>query len=415
MKLWGLALLLWMGLTRADDLLQVWAQARGADPLLAQAQALRGVSQADADAARAPLLPQANLSASEVRGDNRQGGVTASLSQTLYDPAQWREWDATRSLASAQAARTEAAEQTARQRVAEAYFGVLSAQAMLATARANDEAFERQVNEARERFKAGLSAAVEVEQSRAYAELARGASLAAESQLADAREALAQLTGQAAPALKPLSARFQAVRPEGDALAWAERALAANPALRASALGLQASEQRIDGARARHGPTLSVGVDSSQLRGPAVADRSPQQLTLRFTLPLFAGGGTEAASRRAVAQRDAAREQLEADRRALLREVRAQHQTLRQGPAELRATQAAVDAAQAALAATRTGLTLGTRSTTDLLLAIQTLAAAQNAQTQARHRQVLALLALHRAAGSLGDAELAAVNQWLGD
>jgi outer membrane protein len=84
-----------------------------------------------------------------------------------------------------------------------------------------------------------------------------------------------------------------------------------------------------------------------------------------------------------------------------------------QGPSQLRSAQAAVDAAERALAATRTGLTLGTRSTTDLLLAIQTLTAAQNAQTQARHRHVLALLALHQAAGSLGDAELATVNALL--
>jgi outer membrane protein len=97
----------------------------------------------------------------------------------------------------------------------------------------------------------------------------------------------------------------------------------------------------------------------------------------------------------------------------VLREVRAQHLAVGLGAAQLRSTQAAVEAAQRALDATRTGLTLGTRSTTDLLLAIQTLAAAQNAQTQARHRHVLALLALHQAAGSLGDAELAAVNALL--
>ena len=49
-----------------------------------------------------------------------------------------------------------------------------------------------------------------------------------------------------------------------------------------------------------------------------------------------------------------------------------------------------------------------------MVLAIQTLGGAQNTQTQARHRHVLALLALHQAAGSLGDAELASVNALLG-
>jgi len=143
------------------------------------------------------------------------------------------------------------------------------------------------------------------------------------------------------------------------------------------------------------------------------ANRTPTTVGVRLTVPLFAGGAVAAAADRAGFQRDAAREQLEAGRRAVLREVRADHLAVSQGATQLQSTQAAVEAAERALEATRTGLTLGTRSTTDLLLAIQTLAAAQNAQTQARHRHVLALLALHQAAGSLGDNELAAVNALL--
>jgi outer membrane protein len=403
----------------ADDLLQVWAQARTADPLLRQAAALSGAQDASAREARAALLPQWRLQSSELRetGGARWNATTSSISQALVDLAALREWDASRGQASAQAARLVAAEQAARQRVAEAYFGLLSAEAQLATARANEEAFARQVGEAETRFKAGLSAQVEADQSRAYRELARGGTLAAEAAVADAREALAQLTGAAPQPLQPLRQSLTAHPLPDDAEAWAQRALNANPDLRALQLDVQSSEQRIAAARAGHLPTLSVGVDTLRQRGDGVplsdAGRTPTQVALRLTVPLFAGGATAAAADRAGFQREAAREQLEAGRRAVLREVRAQHLAVGQGAAQLRATQAAVEAAQRALDATRTGLTLGTRSTTDLLLAIQTLAGAQNAQTQARHRHVLALLALHQAAGSLGDAELAAVNALL--
>lgn len=418
---WGLIALALLAATaaRADDLLQVWAQARAADPLLRQAAALTGAQDAAAREARAALLPQWQLHGSELResGGARRQQTTSSLSQALVDLAALREWDASRSQASAQAARLVAAEQAARQRVAEAYFGLLSAEAQLATARANEEAFARQVGEAETRFKAGLSAQVEADQSRAYRELARGGVLAAEAALADAREALAQLTGSAPQPLRPLRQALAAQPLPDAAEAWAERALRANPDLRALQLDVQAGEQRIASARAGHLPTLSLGVDTQRLRGDGVplsdAGRTPTQVALRLTVPLFAGGATSAATDRAAFQREAAREQLEAGRRAVLREVRAQHLAVGQGAAQLSATQAAVAAAERALEATRTGLTLGTRSTTDLLLAIQTLAAAQNAQTQARHRHVLALLALHQAAGSLGDAELATVNALL--
>jgi outer membrane protein len=405
---------------RADDLLQVWAQARAADPLLRQAAAYNGAQEAASREARAALLPQWNLQSSEERengGGGRTRTTTSSLSQPLFDLAALREWDASRSQASAQSARLAAAEQAARARVAEAYFGLLSAQAQLATARANEEAFDRQVKEAETRFKSGLSAQVEADQSRAYRELARGNTLAAEANLADAREALAQLTGAAPATLQPLRRDLSAQALPDDAEAWAQRALQANPELRALQLDVQASEQRISAARAGHLPTLSVGVDTTQRRGGAVsafdAGRTPTTVGVRLTVPLFAGGAVAAASDRAGFQRDAAREQLEAGRRAVLRDVRAQHLAVSQGAAQLQSTQVAVQAAERALEATRTGLTLGTRSTTDLLLAIQTLAGAQNAQTQARHRHVLALLALHQAAGSLGDTELATVNALL--
>ncbi|WP_158218426.1 TolC family outer membrane protein [Roseateles puraquae] len=416
----ALALALAAGATRAEDLLQVWAQARAADPVLRQAAAFSGAQEAAAREARAALLPQWSVQASEQR-ENGDGGrtrsVTSSLSQPLFDLAALRTWDASRAQASAESARLAAAEQAARARVAEAYFGLLSAQAQLATARDNEEAFARQVSEADTRFKAGLSAQVEADQSRAYRELARGNTLAAELAVADAREALAQLTGTAPIQLQPLRRDLQAQPLPDSADAWAERALQGNPVLRGLALDVEASEQRISAARAGHLPTLSMGVDTTQRRGDGVsaidAGRTPTLIGLRLTVPLFAGGAVAAATDRASFQREAAREQLEAGRRAVLREVRAQVLAVGQGQAQLRATQVAVQAAERALEATRTGLTLGTRSTTDLLLAIQTLASAQNAQTQARHRHVLALLALHQAAGSLGDAELAAVNALL--
>lgn len=404
---------------RGDDLLQTWAQARAADPTLLQAAALSGAQNAAARTARAALLPHWQLSQDDLRdaGPSSAYTTTSSLSQVLIDLAALRQWDATCSDASAEAQRLAAAEQAARQRVAAAYFGLLTAQAELDTARANEEALDRQVKEAESRFAGGMSAQVEVDQSRAYRELARSGTLAAELTLSDSREALAQLTGLPAPKLQPLRADVAAQPLVDSADAWAARALIANPGLRALQLDLQASEQRIAGARAGHLPTLSLGIDTARTHGngQALSDspRTGTQISLRLSLPIFSGGAISAAVDRAGFQRDAAREQLEARRRAVQREVRAEYLAVGQGAAQLTSAQRAVDAAQRALAATRTGLTLGARTTTDLLLAIQTLASAQNAQTKARHGHVLALLALHAAAGSLDDAALAAVNALL--
>nr|WP_316642723.1 TolC family outer membrane protein [uncultured Roseateles sp.] len=409
-------------LASAEDLLEIYAQARASDPLLAIAAAQRGEQGERVTQARAALLPQWSLGAAELRGpqDGREHRLSSNLSQVLLDLSRLREWDAAQSLLSAEDARLRAVEQALCARVASAYFGVLSAQAGLATAQANEDAFAQQVGQAQSRFESGISASVDVEQARTYHALSQGATVQAREALADAREALAQITGRSPGVLKPLAAELQALPPEPLAAeAWVQQALRVNPQLQASRYGLTASEQRIDAARAAHLPTLSLGLDSERRSGSAVAPvdagRANTTLGLRLSIPLFAGGATDSLKRQAVHQRDAAREGLESARRALVRETQAQYQAVMSGVALMQSTRAAVDAASRALASTRAGQALGTRTMTDLLLAIQSQTAAQSAHEQARHRYVLAKLLLQQAAGALGEAELAAVNLLLKD
>ncbi|MCH7342379.1 TolC family outer membrane protein [Pelomonas sp. CA6] len=403
-----------------DDLLSIYAQARGADPLLASAHALRGQQQELAVQARAALLPQWTASAGELRhgGGAREQQLGHSLSQVLLDLSRLRTLDAARTLLSAEDARVRAAESELCARVARAYFGVLSAQATLGTAQQIEEAYAQQVQQAQSRFEAQLSAAMDVEQARAYHELSRGATAQAREALADARQALAEITGQLPQTLRPLAAELPAHAPEpAQPEAWVAQALRDNPSLQAQALGLSASEQRVAAARAAHLPTLSLGWDGERRSGSAIAaqnaGRYDSTVALRLNIPLFAGGAIESQKRLAVHQQALQRETLEAARRALVRETQAQHQAVLSALAQLQSTRAAVDAAEKALLSTRSGLDLGARSMTDLLLAIQTRSNAHNAHAHARHRYVLATLLLQQAAGQLGERELAAVNQLL--
>ncbi|MDC6170486.1 TolC family protein, partial [Paucibacter sp. XJ19-41] len=178
-------------------------------------------------------------------------------------------------------------------------------------------------------------------------------------------------------------------------------------------------ESALDGARAAHLPTVGLSLDSgrvSQWRDPLAAaqpGRTETTLGVALNVPLFAGGSTEALRRQAAHQRDAARETLEQRRRQVARETLEQYDAVLAAIAQIEATQSAVDAAARALAATQTGQALGIRSMTDLLLAIQNQAAAQNAHSQARHQYVLARLGLQRAAGVVDDTQLAAINALL--
>jgi outer membrane protein len=414
-----LALLASATTARAEDLLQVYADARASDPVLAAADAAHGVQRELATQARAPLLPQWSLAANESRNDGQNSrGLSSGISQTLFDLSQWRQWDAAQLDASAQEARLRAAEQALCARVATAYFGVLLAQANLTTAQANEAAFTLQVQQSNERFRAGLNAQLDVDQARTFLELARGGTAQAVEQLADARQALAQISGRLPERLQVLRPDIEASAPAPqEAQAWVERAVQANPTLQSRRLDLSAGERRIDSAAAAHLPTLSVGADSARNSGagvpPALAGRTDTTVALRLRIPLFAGGYVESQKRQAIYQRDGLRDQLEIERRGLVRETQAQYQAVLSSMAQMTSARAAVTAADQALAATRVGQTVGTRTSTDLLLAIQAQAQAQNALEQARHRHVLAKLLLLQAAGSLGETELAQVNTLL--
>lgn len=407
----------------AEDLLQAYAQARTSDPVLAAAEAARGGAREELGQARAPLLPQWTLAWTQEHqrlagsSEQRSRELQHRISQVLLDFSRMARLRSAQARDEGQQALLQAARQALLVRVAQAYFGVLSASDALATVQANEDAFARQVQQAQARFAAGLGAQVDIEQARTYHALARANTVAARKALLDAREALAEITGSPTGPLKSLAQDLAALPPEAaEREAWVTQALRDNPALRAEQLALSASEQALDAARAAHLPTLSLALESGRHWPPtagAGAGRSDTTLGLSLSLPLFAGGATESQRRQAAYQRDGAREVLEQRRRRVVRETLAQFDAVQLGAAQLDSTRSAVEAAGRALAATQTGQELGTRSMTDLLLAIQNQAAAQGAYSQARHQYVLARLQLRQAAGAIDETHLAAVNALL--
>lgn len=420
----ALSLLLLPAAAGAEDLLQVYARARDSDPVLAAAEAARGVAREGVAQARAPLLPQWSLASSyrQTQGgeqtQQRQRELTSRISQVLLDFGRMAQLRSAGARSEGQEALLQAARQDLAVRVARAYFGVLGAVDAQATVQANEDAFARQVRQAEARFEAGLGAQVDIEQARTYHALARANTIAARKALADAREALAEITGSRPGALQALGETLTPQPPEpAEREDWVARAMRDNPALHAEALSLAASEEALDAARAAHLPTLSLGLDSSRLnqwpQALAGNGRSETQLALTLSLPLFAGGATESQRRQAAYQRNGAREALEQRRRQVTREALEQYEAVLAGIAQIETTRAAVEAARRALAATQAGQELGTRTMTDLLLAIQNQAAAQNAYSQARHQYVLSRLLLLQAAGGVDETQLAGINALL--
>src|SRR6201996_5731881 len=226
---------------QADDLLDVFRLARANDPVLAAADAQRLGTHDLADQARAALLPQA--SATAAIGRERDSGaaqatasshttdVTLGLSQVVFDAGLWSQLKAARFNADAQDATVEAARQTLCLRVATAYFDALLAQDILASVQANEDAFAQQVEQSQQRWKAGLDAQVDVDQSRSYQALAHGNTIAARQALGDGLAAGAETDGSTPGSLKTLGDELPLAPPSpADPQAWVASALQGNPA-----------------------------------------------------------------------------------------------------------------------------------------------------------------------------------------
>lgn len=453
----SLALLLAAGTSaaHADDLIEIYKQARAADPTLAGAEATKLATDENVVQARSQLLPQVNAGVSMTR--NHGGfndtvlvrdpndpsnqipvdGVTQTtytrsigvqLEQSLLDISRWTALKASRYTADAGAANWDAAQQDLLVRAANAYFNVLSALDRLKFADANEKALARQLEQAQQRFDVGLAAITDVNDAKAQHDQAVASVISSQNAVDQAREAVRQLTNKEPGEFKRLREDLPLDHPTpDDPAAWVEVALRQNPALSAAAYQVDAANANISTARAGHLPTLSAQVGYS--RAPTWGSQrygglgqfpdysgDPKwgsSIGVTLSVPIFSGGFTQSRVRQAVYNRDYAQDQYEYNRRLVEATTRNNYRSVIAGASEVEATRAAVVSAQSSVEATQAGYEVGTRTIVDVLISQQTLLQAQSSYSAARHSFVMDGLLLKQAAGVIEVKDLQAINALL--
>jgi len=304
-------------------------------------------------------------------------------------------------------------------RIAEAYFDVLFAQDTLSVALAEKEALAHQSESARARLKSGLVPITDVHDADAGLQNALAQVISAQNQVADKREALAEITGQQPGELALLRPGLALVLPDPpDIDRWARTAAQQNPAVLAAAAAMESAHAAIAQSRSGHYPTLDVvgsvardNADAS-IPGPGVISDTAA-FGLQLKIPLYQGGLVQARTQEAAYRYDAARQDLEARRRNTERTARAAFQSVSAGMAKIEALQHTVDATSASLAARSQGYRAGLYTTLDVLNVTRDFSRARRDLAEARYRYTLGLLQLKQAAGTLNEEDLAAINRWL--
>jgi outer membrane protein len=427
----------------AVDLVGVHDLAVKSDPRL-QAAAHRSEATAENKAiARANLLPQIGAGGTWTRGDSETDipgfsqtiesdtdtdSYGVELRQSLYRQANYELLDVARGQIDQAEAIYQIAYQDFLLRVAENYFLVLTLTDGVTFAEAEEKAFQRQFEQAEQRFEVGLTAVTDVHEARATYDNARARAIVARNDLEDAKEALRELTGQYFAEYDPLQEVLPLVEPDpNSADAWVNIALQNNPSVLSSRAAVEVADANMRLARSGHYPTLDLTgsynqfgnnkytytdpITGAQRNGALEAEDTQLQLTL--TVPFYQGGRVSAQTRQARYLLDATGQDLDDVQRGVVRQTQTAYRAVIAGIQEVEAFQQASISAESALEATQAGFEVGTRTIVDVLIAEQRRYQAQRDNSVARHAYIIRHLRLKSVAGLLGAEDLRVVNQLL--
>lgn len=411
---------------QAEDLLSLYERAAKTDPVILAAEASRDATRLAEPLARAPLLPNVSAQGDLTRySRNISGGTSSSftsntlslnLVQPLFRKDRWVNLDRAKDQVKQGDADYLAAEQQLMVRVAQAYFGVLSAKEGVVFAQAEKKAIARQLEQAKERFEVGLVAITDVHEAQARYDQSNANEITALNAVDNAVEALRQIVADASAELADLKEKLPLVPPDpADLDQWSRLAEKNNPTLQSARLAAELARKNIELQRAGHYPTLDLVGGISRVHNSFIGstDYNDTSIGLQLAVPIYSGGAVVTGTEQAARQFTAAQENLDANRREVVRQVRDAYRAIHTAISRVGALKASVRSALSALDATEAGFEAGTRTLVDVLNSQRDLFRARRDYAQARYDYVLSTLQLLSAAGTLTADDIHRVNAWL--
>ncbi len=355
-----------------------------------------------------------NADAQRCYGTARDLGLT--LSQTLWSFQAFNQLRESNSQVAAAEASYRGAQEQLVLRVAEAYFGILSASDQLATNRREREAFGTLLNQAKVRNETGVGPRSDVEQAQSFYDATEESVIDAENALDDANLAMTEIVGPHSAQIAPLREEIPLASPDpASADEWVVSAREDNFDVRAAQLKVDAALSDISAQRGKGLPTLAlVGSGSKAWEDPVLGgNQNLEMIGIAFSWPLFQGGAVASAVRQSRALYREAQAESDAARRDAERLTRAAFRDTVSGIQRIGASRRAMQSGRDAVEASRRNVEFGTGTEFDLLNAQNNYYAAIRAYSQARYDYLTSALTLKQQAGRLSEHDLLAVDDLL--
>ncbi|HEY0666227.1 MAG TPA: TolC family outer membrane protein [Gallionella sp.] len=423
---------------QAADLQETYQAAQANDPVFAAARAARQAGEEKLSQGRSAMLPSVNLNASSTFNDittkydpasppmtngnfrynTSAAGVT--LVQPLFRQQSWLAYTTGELQALQAEAQFKLAEQDLILRVAQAYFDVLIAQDSMQLVTAQKEAISEQLEQAKRNFEVGSATITDTLEAQARHDLASAQEISAQNNLEIRRRALQQMINAMPQELNALGEQFKLEPPQpADMEQWVDLAHANSYQLAIAKAGVELAEKEVARNRGGHYPTLDLVANytrsyaNGSTYGPISSEIDSKSVGVQLNVPLFQGGGVNSRWREAEANHERAKQEYENAQRGVATQTRQAYLGVVSGIAQVQALQQALASSESALKASKLGQEVGVRTNLDVLNAQQQMYATRRDLLQAQYNYLVSKLRLKAAAGSLGEADLVAVNQTL--
>jgi outer membrane protein len=419
-----------------QNLLEIYQQALANDPVLKSADSANQAAQELIEQGKALYRPQVDFSAgaSATRADVRNIGVDIFRNdgvnrfegyeygviarQPIFRLQNWVQIDQSKTQVSQSDKQFALTKQQLILRVVQAYFQALITQDNIVLLQAQKEAVNGQLAQAKANFDVGNATITDYNEAKARFDLIEAQEIAAKNAHEAALYGISALTDQQPLSLASVN-QSAVVQPMHDDLQqWVSLALVNNLGIQIQADNYTLAQQEEKRNAAGHLPTLDAVASYGTTFANGSANGFGRELTssvigVQLALPLYQGGAISSRTRQAALLKQQALENVEVAKRNATLETQTAYLNLKTNSAQVSAFEQAVFSSQSQLDSTKLGYQVGVRTSVDLLNAEQLLFSAKRDLLQARYNQLVSIIQLKTATGTVSELDLIEINQQL--
>ncbi|MDG2172133.1 MAG: TolC family outer membrane protein [Gammaproteobacteria bacterium] len=416
------------------DLVEVYNIAVKNDPKLLASEVKHKAIMQEYPIARSYLLPNLKFSAKSQRTrESIDGAVYGRSSSTtqfttdeysinLKQPLYRRDLFSLLEKSEYQIAKSLAERESARQdliiRVAEAYFDILDSLDNINYVKSEKAAIKSQLNESKKRLEVGLIAITDYAEAQASYDLSETQYIEAKNLSDISKESLYVLTGKQFKKFSSLDKNIKAKDPDPNNIkAWEDFAIKQNLDLVAYKRAQDIATTNIKYERSKHFPTLDIyGTVKETDKGGGSSgafESNNDYIGIELNIPIFIGGNTYFNSKKASYLEEQARYDVLQKKREVIRDARKAFLNLKSSISKVNASKKALESNELSVEYNQAGFEVGTRSTTDVLLALKDLYKAKKNFSKSKYEYLLSKLRLKQSIGTLSIDDIKVVNSWL--